>query len=127
MARAYGDTASQQFQTFEDQRYSREEPVETARYLAETQTRPPQENWWQDDAYQRSDVVLESNTDPTGWQAGAVAPAVDDRPPAESHSGNRLLTVILFFAGLATSVALWLFETPAGTVNDTSTSTGVEP
>ena len=121
MARAYGDTASQQFQTFEDQRYSREEPVETARYLAETQSQAPQQDWWQDDAYQRSDIVLESHTDPTGWKAGSAAPPIDDRPPAESTSGNRLLTVLLFFAGLATSVSLWLFETEAGTINDLPT------
>jgi predicted ferric reductase len=120
MARAYGDTASQEFRTFEDQRYA--EPVETARYLTETRPQPaPPDDWWQDDAYQRSDIVLESHTDPTGWTAGALAPAVDDRPPSEATSGNRLLTVLLFFAGLATSVSLWLFETEAGTVNDRAT------
>src|SRR4029453_16515456 len=119
MVRAYGDTASPQFQTFEDQRYARE-PVETARYLAEAHPAAPAQNWWQDDAYQRSDIVLESHTDPTGW-AGAAAPAIDDRPPSEATSGNRLFTVLLFFAGLATSVSLWLFETGAGTGDDLPT------
>jgi predicted ferric reductase len=103
MARAYGDTADQQFRTFEEQR-------------------PPDEQvpWWNDEAYQRSDIVLESHTDPSGWQAQSLPP-VDDRPPAEATSGNRLLTVLLFFAGLATSLSLWLFETEAGTVGDLPT------
>src|SRR5919107_2959463 len=122
MARAYGDTVSHQFQTFEDQRYYPEGPAGTAGYSAEAGPAPawdsePQ-SWWQDDAYQRSDIVLESHTDPTGWKAGSLAPIADDRPPAESTSGNRLLTVLLFFAGLATSVSLWLFETEAGAIND---------
>jgi predicted ferric reductase len=112
--------ARQQFQTFEDQRYADAEPVETARYLEEARRQP---NWWQqqqaEQAYRRSDIVLESHTDPTGWKAAAMP--VDDRPPAESTSGNRLLVVLLFFAGLATSVALWLFDTQAGAVNDTPT------
>jgi predicted ferric reductase len=116
MARPYSDTVDQQFQTFEDQRYLQDAPVDVPRYAAEA---PPQ-NWWQDDAYQRSDVVLESHTDPTGWKAGTV-PVIDDRPPAEATSGNRLLTVLLFFAGLATSVSLWLFETEAGAINDLPT------
>jgi predicted ferric reductase len=116
MARPYSETVDQQFQTFEDQRYAREDSVEVARYS--TETVPPE--WWQNDAYQRSDVVVESHTDPTGWKAGAV-PIIDDRPPAEATSGNRLLTVLLFFAGLATSFSLWLFETEAGTVNDLPT------
>src|ERR687894_173369 len=139
MARAYSDTAGQQFQTFEDQRYVQDEPAWAG---PATRTRndapaqswgdspaqtwddapaqswndapaqswddapapswddapapswgdPPAQNWWQDDAYQRSDIVLESHTDPTGWKAGAAVPVVDDRPPAESNSGNRLLT-----------------------------------
>src|SRR3954471_11039178 len=112
MVRAYGDTGL-------------DRPIETARYFAEAPPAPQyqyeQDDWWQDDAYQRSDIVLESHTDPTGWNAQSLAPAVDDRPPAEANSGNRLLTVLLFFAGLGTSVSLWLFETEAGTVNDLST------
>ncbi|GIE93327.1 ferredoxin reductase family protein [Paractinoplanes rishiriensis] len=76
-----------------------------------------------DDPYRRSDIVSESNTDPTGWKATGPArpPIPDDRPPAESISGNRLLTILLFFSGLATSVALWLFNTQAGAINDTAT------
>jgi predicted ferric reductase len=84
---------------------------------------PPRPNWWQqqqDQAYRRSDIVLESDTNPTGWKAAAM-PVVDDRPPAESTSGNRLLILLLFFAGLATSIALWLFDTQAGAVKDTAT------
>jgi predicted ferric reductase len=114
--------ARQQFQTFEDQRNVKAEPVETARYLAEARPRPPQ-NWWNqqqtEDEYRRSDIVLESHTDPTGWKATAATP-IDDRPPAESSSGNRLFTIMLFLAGLATSVALWLFDTHAETLKDTS-------
>jgi predicted ferric reductase len=72
--------------------------------------------------YRRSDIVVESHTDPTGWAAtGPAVPAVDDRPPAESLSGNRLLVLLLFLAGLATAVSLWVFDTPAGTVHDTPT------
>jgi predicted ferric reductase len=76
-----------------------------------------------DDPYRRSDLVVESNTDPTGWKATGPAqpPIPDDRPPAEAVSGNRLLVVLLFFSGLATSVSLWLFDTQAGAVNDTAT------
>ena len=75
-----------------------------------------------DEAYRRSDIVLESPTDPTGWKAtGPAAPPIDDRPPAESFAGNRLLTILLFFSGLATSVSLWLFDTQAGAVHDTPT------
>jgi len=114
--------ARQQFQTFEDQRPARAEPVETARYLTEVR---PQPNWWQqqpqsDEEYRRSDIVFESHTDPTGWTATAATP-IDDRPPSESTSGNRLLTILLFFSGLATSVSLWLFQTQAGAVHDTPT------
>jgi len=84
----------------------------------------PQQNdpYW-DDAYRRSDILVESHTDPSGWKAtGAAQPPIpDDRPPAESISGNRLLTVLLFFSGLATSISLWLFDTQAGAVHDTAT------
>jgi predicted ferric reductase len=45
----------------------------------------------------------------------------NDRPPAEAVAGNRLLTVLLFFSGLATSVCLWLFDTQAGAINDPAT------
>ncbi|MDI6103174.1 ferredoxin reductase family protein [Actinoplanes sp. NEAU-A12] len=75
----------------------------------------------QPDNYRRGDIVVESETDPTGWKAGTGVPIRDDRPPGESTSGNRLLTVMLFFSGLATSVALWLFNTQAGAVGDTAT------
>jgi predicted ferric reductase len=109
MARLYQDTAPYDFQTFEDQRYLDDDP----RYAP-----APEQNWWQDEAYQRSDVVLESHTDPTGWRAQPMPGAIDDRPPAEATSGNRLLIVLLFLAGLATSVSLWLFETEAGAIND---------
>jgi predicted ferric reductase len=72
--------------------------------------------------YRRSDIVVESHTDPTGWAAtGPAVPAVDDRPPAESLSGNRLLVILLFLAGLATAVSLWVFDTPSGAVHDTPT------
>ncbi len=83
----------------------------------------PAEDVDRDDPYRRSDILVESNTDPTGWKATGPAqpPIPDDRPPAEQYSGNRLLTVLLFFAGLATSVSLWLFETQAGEVSDTAT------
>ncbi len=74
------------------------------------------------DPYRRGEVVVESNTSPTGWKAGTGVPVPeDDRPPAEATSGNRLFTVMLFFSGLATAVALWLFDTQAGAVNDTAT------
>ncbi|GAA4591134.1 putative ferric reductase [Actinoplanes octamycinicus] len=74
------------------------------------------------DPYRRDAIVVESNTSPTGWKAGTGFPMPeDDRPPAEATSGNRLFTVMLFFSGLATSVALWLFDTQAGAVNDTAT------
>jgi predicted ferric reductase len=77
-----------------------------------------------DDPYRRSDIVSESQTDPSGWKATGPAqpPIPDDRPPAEALSGNRLLTILLFFSGLATSVSLWLFDTPGGSVNDTATA-----
>jgi predicted ferric reductase len=77
-----------------------------------------------EDPYRRSDLVVESQTDPTGWKAAGPAqpPIPDDRPPAEATSGNRLLTVLLFFSGLATSVSLWLFDTQAGAINDTATA-----
>jgi predicted ferric reductase len=78
---------------------------------------------YSDDPYRRSDIVHESQTDPSGWKASGPAqpPIPDDRPPAEALSGNRLLTILLFFSGLATSVSLWLFDTPGGSVNDTAT------
>jgi predicted ferric reductase len=44
-----------------------------------------------------------------------------DRPPAEAMAGNRLLTVLLFIGGLATSVSLWLFDTQPGAINDSAT------
>ncbi|MET0415179.1 MAG: oxidoreductase, partial [Actinoplanes sp.] len=83
----------------------------------------PAEDVDREDPYRRSDILVESNTDPSGWKATGPAqpPIPDDRPPAEQYSGNRLLTVLLFFAGLATSVSLWLFETQAGEVSDTAT------
>ncbi|RAK38071.1 putative ferric reductase [Actinoplanes lutulentus] len=72
------------------------------------------------DPYRRGDIVVESLTDPSGWKAGTGVPIPDDRPPAEATSGNRLLTVLLFFSGLGTSIALWLFNTKAGAVSDTT-------
>ncbi|GAA0455101.1 oxidoreductase [Paractinoplanes deccanensis] len=81
------------------------------------------DNWLPDDEFRRSDILIESQTDPTGWKTtGSVQPPMsDDRPPAEAVSGNRLFTVLLFFSGLATSVALWVFDTQPGAVNDTPT------
>src|SRR4051794_28343576 len=97
----------QQFLAFSDQRHA--EPALVP-------------DWWPEEAYRRSDIVLESHTDPTGWKAaGPSARRAAARPPAEAPSGNRLLTVLLFFAGAATAVSLWLFETPAGAVHDTTT------
>ncbi|WP_030434155.1 ferredoxin reductase family protein [Actinoplanes subtropicus] len=77
-----------------------------------------------EDPYRRSDILVESQTDPSGWKATGPAqpPIPDDRPPAEAVSGNRLLTILLFFSGLATSVSLWLFDTQAGAINDTATA-----
>ncbi|GIF10185.1 ferredoxin reductase family protein [Actinoplanes teichomyceticus] len=72
------------------------------------------------DPYRRGDIVVESNTSPTGWKAGAGVPVPDDRPPAEATSGNRLFTVLLFLSGLATSVSLWLFDTRPGALDDTA-------
>ncbi|AEV87872.1 oxidoreductase [Actinoplanes sp. SE50] len=72
------------------------------------------------DPYRRGDILVESNTSPTGWKAGTGVPVPEDRPPAEATSGNRLFTVMLFFSGLATSVSLWLFDTHAGAVHDTA-------
>ena len=114
MARTYHDTATRDSRTFEDQHYLQDETVHP---FADA----PVENWWQDDAYLRSDIVFESHTDPTGWKAQSLPPTTDDRPPAEATSGNRLLTVLLFLAGLATSVSLWVFETEAGAVDDPPT------
>ncbi|MEV6847697.1 ferric reductase-like transmembrane domain-containing protein [Actinoplanes sp. NPDC051411] len=83
----------------------------------------PQDPYF-DDPYRRSDIVQESQTDPSGWKASGPAqpPIPDDRPPAEALSGNRLLTILLFFSGLATTVSLWLFDTPGGSVNDAATT-----
>ncbi|MFI5491367.1 ferric reductase-like transmembrane domain-containing protein [Actinoplanes sp. NPDC051859] len=90
------------YQTFEDQR--------------------PERNFWEqpdlNERVPRGDIIVESPEDPTGWQGSGPAIVTDDRPPAEATSGNRLLTILLFFAGLATSVALWLFETEAGEISD---------
>jgi predicted ferric reductase len=44
----------------------------------------------------------------------------DDRPPAEAVAGNRLLTVLLFFSGLVTCLAIWVFDTQAGAIRDTA-------
>jgi predicted ferric reductase len=44
----------------------------------------------------------------------------EDRPPAEAVAGNRLLTVLLFFSGLATCLAIWVFDTRAGSIGDTA-------
>ena len=88
---------------------------------------PHQQTWWDEpavhDAFPRSDIVVEAPSDPSGWRGSGpgMAVPVDDRPPAEAISGNRLLTVLLFFAGLATSVSLWLFDTQAGAINSTPT------
>lgn len=35
---------------------------------------------------------------------------------AERHAGNRLLLVLLFWVGLAASMAVWAFNTPSGTI-----------
>ena len=85
---------------------------------------PQQKDPYWDDAYRRSDILVESHTDPSGWKANGPAqpPIPDDRPPAEAISGNRLLTVLLFFSGLATSISFWLFDTQAGAVHDTPTA-----
>src|SRR6266511_3931962 len=95
--------ARQDFQTFEDRRYRRPDSVETARYQAEARQEVPLPSWWQreamdarrspsfDEAYRRSDIVLESPTDPTGWKAtGPAAPPIDDRVAvALLHPGRR--------------------------------------
>ncbi|MFI5930942.1 ferric reductase-like transmembrane domain-containing protein [Actinoplanes sp. NPDC051494] len=93
------------YQTFEDQRPSR--------------------GFWEEpglnEGVPRGDIVVEDPNTTSGWQSTGPTITTDDRPPAEATSGNRLFTVLLFFAGLATSLSLWLFETPAGTINDTPT------
>jgi predicted ferric reductase len=73
------------------------------------------------DPFLRSDIVVEAPADPSGWRGSGPAIPIDDRPPSEATSGNRLLTVLLFFAGLATSVSLWLFDTQAGAIDSTPT------
>lgn len=118
MARAYGDTAGRpgptSFQSFDD---LREPPG--------GQTLAPERDFWEqpdlNEAVPRGDIIVEEPSAPTGWQGTGPAIVTDDRPPAEATSGNRLLTVMLFFAGLATSLALWLFDTQAGAINDTPT------
>jgi predicted ferric reductase len=102
------------------------DPVGGGSWAGAAETEP--QNWLandpsREDPYRRSDILVESPTDPSGWKATGPArpPIPDDRPPAEATSGNRLLTVLLFFSGLATSVSLWLFDTQAGAVNDTAT------
>src|SRR5687768_16501708 len=117
MARAYGDTAGRSgptmFESFEDQRQPEYEP-----------TVLPDRGFWEqpdlNEAVPRGDIIVEA-PDSSGWQGSGPVIVTDDRPPAEATSGNRLLTVLLFFSGLATSVALWLFDTQAGAVNDTAT------
>ncbi|WP_305782570.1 ferredoxin reductase family protein [Symbioplanes lichenis] len=93
------------FQTFEDQR--------------------PAPGFWDEPELNRGvprgDIVVEDPDTTSGWQSSGPPVAVDDRPPAEATSGNRLFTILLFFSGLATSLSLWLFETEAGAVNDTAT------
>jgi predicted ferric reductase len=69
----------------------------------------------------RGDIIEASPESTSGWMTSGPPIAVDDRPPAEATSGNRLFTVLLFFSGLATSLSLWLFETRAGEINDTAT------
>jgi predicted ferric reductase len=103
-----------------DDRYDYDEPP--------SQNTQSAQNWWandpyREDPYRRSDILVESHTDPSGWKATGQAqpPIPDDRPPAEQYSGNRLLTVLLFFSGLATSVALWVFDTQPGAINDNAT------
>ncbi|GAA2669716.1 ferredoxin reductase family protein [Actinoplanes palleronii] len=112
------------------ERPAREAPVERPSWDAPSHAaREPLPAWPEpepgplsrpDDPYRRGDIAVESSTDPTGWKAGTGVPMPDDRPPAEATSGNRLFTVLLFFSGLATSVALWLFDTQAGAVSDTA-------
>ncbi|GIM94212.1 ferredoxin reductase family protein [Paractinoplanes toevensis] len=99
----------------DDDREDRRPPQTWDSYIADSDV---------DDPYRRSDILVESHTDPTGWKASGPAqpPIPDDRPPAEAVSGNRLLTILLFFSGLATSVSLWLFDTQAGAINDTATA-----
>lgn len=104
------------FQTFEDQREPEYEPP--------TQFAPPERGFWEqpdlNEAVPRGDIIVEA-PDQSGWQGSGPAIVTDDRPPAEATSGNRLLTVLLFFSGLATSVSLWLFDTQPGAINDTPT------
>ncbi|WP_067504067.1 ferric reductase-like transmembrane domain-containing protein [Actinoplanes sp. TFC3] len=98
------------FQTFEDQRAARDSWGDGGSFWDEPELNRN---------VPRGDIVVESPDNPSGWQGSGPAIATDDRPPAEATSGNRLFTVLLFFAGLATSLALWLFETEAGAVSDT--------
>jgi predicted ferric reductase len=82
----------QQFRTFEDQRYRAPRPA------------PPPDP--------RRDP--RPGPRPETRQRRAAAPAPEDRPPAEAVSGNRLFTMLLFLGGLATAVALWVFDTRTG-------------
>jgi hypothetical protein len=110
MARAYGDTAD---------RSSGPAVFEPAY----DQVTTPERGFWEqpdlNEAVPRGDIIVEA-PDSSGWQGTGPAIVTDDRPPAEATSGNRLLTVLLFFSGLATSVSLWLFDTQAGAVSDTA-------
>ena len=77
-----------------------------------------------DDPYRRSDILrrVAHRPEPAGRRAARRSrrSRTTGRRPRRL-SGNRLLTVLLFFAGLATSVSLWLFDTQAGAINDTAT------
>ena len=104
------------FETFEDQRQPEYEPP----------AQPERDFWEQPDlneAVPRGDIIVEA-PDASGWQGTGPAIVTDDRQPAEATSGNRLLTVLLFFSGLATSVSLWLFDTQADAAEPTATTQG---
>ncbi|MDT4994717.1 MAG: hypothetical protein QOH97_4609 [Actinoplanes sp.] len=145
MARAYGETAGRQgpasFDTFSDQRaggpsfdvlrtpYPDEPPLQEyaddrQEYADDRAAYAEQPPTWFDqpsahDDYPRSDIVVEAPSDPSGWSGSGPAMAIDDRPPAEASSGNRMLTVLLFVAGLVTAVSLWLFDTHANAIDST--------
>ncbi|MEU5880091.1 ferric reductase-like transmembrane domain-containing protein [Spirillospora sp. NPDC047279] len=59
--------------------------------------------------------------DPYVRQAAYADPQAEQRfrPPAARTAGNRLLVILLFWALLATSVALWMFGTPPSTLSGT--------
>ncbi|HEX8629010.1 MAG TPA: ferredoxin reductase family protein [Catenuloplanes sp.] len=128
LARPYGDTVATRLSPPDVQAARRGAPVRPARRPVDSGPAPTRDHSpfrprRPDSPDNPGPPERQEITPARHGERERVEPDADqgaDRPPAEALAGNRLLTILLFVGGLAASVAMWVFDTRVGAINDSA-------